>query len=198
MTESLPLSYNDVDFSFKIARLGLRRLWIANARAYHFESKSRVPTVQPWERDYFLRGGRRRDRDVYVRTYGTAVKSTRRVTPVRGRAVLAEARKGCTDFQGLAPAWTRSPTEHAWCSRRCLADDGRRPGHARAVRGMVLLHERDYTPLSPVEKLQHIDYLDQASRFDLVRTGEHVGEVAMREQACRTVDSPGFVSPAPL
>ena len=60
---------------------------------------------------------------------------------------------------------------------------------------VVLLHERAYTPLSPVDELQHIDYLEQASRFDFVHAGERVGPVAMREQACRTVDSPGFVSP---
>lgn len=60
---------------------------------------------------------------------------------------------------------------------------------------LVSLHARAYVPLSPIDELQHIDYLEQASRFDLVRNGERVGSVAMREQACRTVDSPGFVSP---
>ena len=51
------------------------------------------------------------------------------------------------------------------------------------------------TALSPLDELQHVDYLDQASRFDFVHNGERVGQLAMREQACRTVDSPGFVSP---
>ena len=61
---------------------------------------------------------------------------------------------------------------------------------------VVLLHIRSYTTLSPIDELQHIDYLDQASRFDLVRSGERVGELAMRAEACRKVDSPGFVTPA--
>ena len=60
---------------------------------------------------------------------------------------------------------------------------------------LSVLHARAYTPLSPLDELQHVDYLEKASHFDLVRGGERVGAVAMREQACRTVDSPGFVSP---
>src|SRR6478672_4908576 len=60
---------------------------------------------------------------------------------------------------------------------------------------LVVLHVRAYTALSPLDELQHVDYLDQASRFDFVHDGERVGQLAMREQACRTVDSPGFVSP---
>ena len=92
MTESLPLSYNDVDFSFKIARLGLRRLWIANARAYHFESKSRVPTVQPWERELLFRGGRRQT-ETSRPQIGTPVKRARRVTPVRGRSGTRRRRR---------------------------------------------------------------------------------------------------------
>ncbi len=60
---------------------------------------------------------------------------------------------------------------------------------------LVVLHVRAYTALSPLDELQHVDYLDQASRFDFVHNGERVGQLAMREQACRTVDSPGFVSP---
>lgn len=49
MTEALPANYNDVDFSFKIGFLGLRRIWVANATAYHFESKTREPVVHAWE-----------------------------------------------------------------------------------------------------------------------------------------------------
>ena len=60
---------------------------------------------------------------------------------------------------------------------------------------LVVLHVRAYTALSPLDELQHVDYLDQASRFDFVHNGERVGQLAMREQTCRTVDSPGFVSP---
>jgi hypothetical protein len=59
----------------------------------------------------------------------------------------------------------------------------------------VLLHVRAYTVLSPIDELQHLDYLDQASRFGLVQPGERVGELAMREEACRGIDAPGFVTP---
>lgn len=49
-SELLPINYNDVDLSLKIGTLGLRRLWIADAVAYHFESKSRkVGIPSTWE-----------------------------------------------------------------------------------------------------------------------------------------------------
>lgn len=60
---------------------------------------------------------------------------------------------------------------------------------------VVLVHIRAYTVLSGIDELQHVDYLDQASRFDLVREGERVGEVAMREQACRGINLPDFSTP---
>lgn len=60
---------------------------------------------------------------------------------------------------------------------------------------LVLAHVKEYPLLSPIDELQHIDYLDQASRFDLVEGGERVHRTAMREQSCRGIDSPGFVSP---
>ena len=45
----LPSNFNDVDFSLKIGSLGLRRLWLADVRATHFESVTRVNKVHPWE-----------------------------------------------------------------------------------------------------------------------------------------------------
>ena len=74
MTEVLPHSYNDVDFSAKIAAAGLRRLWIANARAFHFESKSRVPTVHPWELKLLRSRWDFPLRDPYMPTYGPSTK----------------------------------------------------------------------------------------------------------------------------
>ncbi|WP_183593781.1 glycosyltransferase family 2 protein [Nocardioides soli] len=55
MTETLPVNFNDVDFSLKIAHLGLRIVWVSTARAFHFESQTRVAKVEPWERDRLLR-----------------------------------------------------------------------------------------------------------------------------------------------
>lgn len=70
MCEDLPLSYNDVDFSYKARRLG-RLLWIEHAEAFHFESKSRDPLVQPWERDLLLTRWRPQPVDPYLPQYGT-------------------------------------------------------------------------------------------------------------------------------
>ena len=61
---------------------------------------------------------------------------------------------------------------------------------------LVLMHLRVYTTLSPIDELQHLDYVDSMTRFDIVRSGETVGPVAMREEACRGVDSPGFATPS--
>jgi hypothetical protein len=55
---------------------------------------------------------------------------------------------------------------------------------------LVGLHVRDYTQVSPIDELQHIDSLFKASHGHLVRSGEKVGPEAMREEACRGIDSP--------
>jgi hypothetical protein len=47
------------------------------------------------------------------------------------------------------------------------------------------VHVRYYAELSPVDELQHIDYLYKAPH--LVHNGEKVGQEAMREEACRTL-----------
>jgi len=55
-TELLFNNYNDVDLSMKIGYLGLRRLYIADARAYHFESKTRKQdNSSQWEVDFIRR-----------------------------------------------------------------------------------------------------------------------------------------------
>jgi hypothetical protein len=60
---------------------------------------------------------------------------------------------------------------------------------------VVVPHVATYVTLSPIDELQHIDYVVKASHLHEVRPGEKVGETAMREQSCRGIDSPGFVSP---
>ncbi|WP_324650846.1 glycosyltransferase family 2 protein [Georgenia sp. H159] len=47
--EALPGNFNDVDLSWKIGHLGYRTVWVAGASAYHFESRTRKPTVHEWE-----------------------------------------------------------------------------------------------------------------------------------------------------
>lgn len=49
--------------------------------------------------------------------------------------------------------------------------------------GFSALHGQDHEELSPVDELQHIDYLYKAPA--VVHSGEKVGQDAMREQACR-------------
>lgn len=48
-SESLPGNFNDVDLCLKVGTLGYRLVWLRGVQLYHFESKSRVTTVQEWE-----------------------------------------------------------------------------------------------------------------------------------------------------
>ena len=60
--------------------------------------------------------------------------------------------------------------------------------------GSILLnvvHVSHYTELSPVDELQHIDYLYRAP--SIVHSGDKVGQDAMREEACRVL--PNWKSP---
>lgn len=60
---------------------------------------------------------------------------------------------------------------------------------------LVGLHVRAYTTLSPIDELQHVDYALKAGEFDIVRRGERVGQDAMAEAACRSVDAPQYQGP---
>ncbi|MCB0965421.1 MAG: hypothetical protein KDB37_01185 [Ilumatobacter sp.] len=57
------------------------------------------------------------------------------------------------------------------------------------------LHVRAYPTLSPVDELQHVDYMIRAGEFDIPRRNERVGAEAMAEAACRSVDAPLYVGP---
>ena len=54
-TELLPLNFNDVDLCYKTRKEGYRIVWVANSEAYHFESRTRVNTVESWEKDFAVR-----------------------------------------------------------------------------------------------------------------------------------------------
>ena len=60
---------------------------------------------------------------------------------------------------------------------------------------IVALHIDAFTVVSPVDELQHIDYLYRASDGGIVRLGDRVGESAMREQACRGHAFPVLMPP---
>jgi hypothetical protein len=59
---------------------------------------------------------------------------------------------------------------------------------------LVTLHVREYTVLSPIDELQHLDYALKVSDGDLVYRGDRVGTEALREEACRGVDG-GYPTP---
>ena len=61
---------------------------------------------------------------------------------------------------------------------------------------LVALHVAAYPQLSPVDELQHIDYLDKASRGQIVRRGDLVGQYALREEACRGVEGAALILPS--
>ncbi|PVU82114.1 hypothetical protein DDP54_02805 [Cellulomonas sp. WB94] len=58
----------------------------------------------------------------------------------------------------------------------------------------VALHVHIYTKVGPIDELQHIDYLYKSPA--LVAPGDRIGQDAMREEACRGLDYPGFPLPA--
>jgi O-antigen biosynthesis protein len=51
-TETLPLNFNDVDFSLKLRSRGHRLVWLHDVVMYHFESISRDNRVRMWEMDW--------------------------------------------------------------------------------------------------------------------------------------------------
>lgn len=62
----LPSNFNDVDLSYKVRYTGRRLLWLADVRATHFESRTRVNTVHAWEHAAVLDRWGTPDRDDYL------------------------------------------------------------------------------------------------------------------------------------
>jgi hypothetical protein len=60
---------------------------------------------------------------------------------------------------------------------------------------LVPLHVHTYTQLSPIDELQHYDYVERAPGLQPVVSGVRVGQDALREQACRRID--GAFDPPP-
>jgi hypothetical protein len=61
---------------------------------------------------------------------------------------------------------------------------------------LVGLHVRSYETLSPIDELQHIDYVIRAGDFDIPVRNDRIGQETLAEAACRSVDAPGYVGPA--
>ena len=64
--ELLPANFNDVDFSLKIRAAGLRNVWLAHVVLFHFESRSRIPSVSQWEIDLIMKRWDIRGGDRYI------------------------------------------------------------------------------------------------------------------------------------
>lgn len=54
-TEALKVSYNDVDYCLKVREAGYTVVFEPAAELFHFESKSRVPSLDPLEYEYLQR-----------------------------------------------------------------------------------------------------------------------------------------------
>ncbi|MEE7455594.1 glycosyl transferase [Methylorubrum populi] len=68
--EGYAINYNDIDLCLRLGERGLRTVYCAEARLHHYESRNRVPTVDPAEQARFRkRWGARLARDPY---YGDA------------------------------------------------------------------------------------------------------------------------------
>jgi GT2 family glycosyltransferase len=74
LSEALPVNFNDVDFSGKLTHAGYRILWLSDVVLFHFEHKSRVPDVHPWEVELVNSRWRlaERSRDPYLPNYDLA------------------------------------------------------------------------------------------------------------------------------
>nr|WP_249812424.1 MULTISPECIES: glycosyltransferase [unclassified Bradyrhizobium] len=53
--EALAISYNDVDYCFKVREVGLTAVYAPGAELIHFESQSRIPRLECGEGEYFHR-----------------------------------------------------------------------------------------------------------------------------------------------
>lgn len=64
---------------------------------------------------------------------------------------------------------------------------------------LVGLHVRDYSRVSPLDELQHLDYLNRVVRDgEIVREGDLFGEEALRTEACQGLDSDHPIPPCGL
>lgn len=67
---------------------------------------------------------------------------------------------------------------------------------------VVGLHVHKYSQLSPIDELQHLDYVYKAPSGHVVAQGERIGQAALRDELCRGIDAafslPPCDMPAPL
>jgi GT2 family glycosyltransferase len=54
LSTTLPVNYNDIDYCLKLRTLGLRVVYDPGTLLYHFESSSRSPDVEEWEKEMLI------------------------------------------------------------------------------------------------------------------------------------------------
>lgn len=63
------------------------------------------------------------------------------------------------------------------------------------VMTVTSIHVAQFQPLSPIDELRHLDYVERASNFDFPKLGDKLHQLAMREEACRGAYVTGYESP---
>jgi GT2 family glycosyltransferase len=55
LDETFPMNYNDIDYCLRLREKGYRIAWAADAELFHYESRSKIGSVEPEEEKHFLR-----------------------------------------------------------------------------------------------------------------------------------------------
>lgn len=63
---------------------------------------------------------------------------------------------------------------------------------------LVPLHVRGYPLLSPIDELQHLDYVERSPGLQPVVSGDRIGQESLEAEACRGVDAPFTAPPCGL
>ncbi|HEY0888880.1 MAG TPA: glycosyltransferase [Nocardioides sp.] len=88
LPEGLPVSFNDVDLSYKVARKGYRMLYLPGCELFHFESQTRETEVFPKEFRFIHNRWGVPDRDPFTPVYPDLP-----LTPSQRRRKALEARR---------------------------------------------------------------------------------------------------------
>jgi GT2 family glycosyltransferase len=54
LSDRFPVNYNDVDYCLRLRQLGKRSIYDPDLKMFHFESSSRSPDVDDWEKQLFM------------------------------------------------------------------------------------------------------------------------------------------------
>lgn len=110
---------------------------------------------------------------------------------VMGRWVHGVGDSGLEGPATVTPdeAVDQEPRSHRWRSPLVLA------ALIIAAVSLNVLHIARYDTVGPIDELQHLDAAIRAPQGDFIGSGEKFSQEALRIEACRGIDSPGFVVP---